>query len=358
MYKKIKIEQFRGIEKLELNHLRQFNLFVGKNNCGKTSILESVFLLSGPTNVDLPVSINRFRGYDETDDHSWTLIFNKLDTTTPICFTGQTDSPKTKRKLTIKPLTVSETTFSKPGNGSLHFSLRGSATIRRERINGLSLSYTLSKTGSAKESHYNSEIRWIDGKFQKTFPFLVDTGINGLYINLRTDMGNSAQQYNDVQIKKQEGPILKTLQQVEPALIDLSIGADNILYCDIGLNKRLPVNALGEGFNRLLSIILAIYDSSGGILLIDEIENGLHYSAQEILWSAVFTAAETFNVQIFATTHSFENIKAYSSAYEKFAGSSDNLRLYRIEKNKEQLHLIDFDRHTLKTALESDWEVR
>jgi len=61
MYNKIKIENFRGIPNLELNDPRQFNLFVGKTNCGKTSLLESIFLLCVATNARLPVSINNFR---------------------------------------------------------------------------------------------------------------------------------------------------------------------------------------------------------------------------------------------------------------------------------------------------------
>ncbi|WP_462136871.1 AAA family ATPase, partial [Candidatus Mycalebacterium sp.] len=46
-FKSIKIENFRGIESLKIDNLERINLFVGKNNCGKTTILESIYLLSG-----------------------------------------------------------------------------------------------------------------------------------------------------------------------------------------------------------------------------------------------------------------------------------------------------------------------
>ena len=92
--------------------------------------------------------------------------------------------------------------------------------------------------------------------------------------------------------------------------------------------------------------------------MIDEIENGLHYSTQAILWDAVFEAATTFNVQVFATTHSYETVKAFSAAYEKLKDKQDNLRLFRIENENEKIRLIDFNDEMLKTSIESFWEVR
>ena len=117
---------------------------------------------------------------------------------------------------------------------------------------------------------------------------------------------------------------------------DLSVGSDDILYCDVGFNELVPVNIVGEGINRLLSIILAIYEASNGIVMIDEVENGFHYSSLPFLWEAIFESAREFNVQVFATTHSFENIKAYSSVYDKLEGKKDHMGLFRIEKLKDK----------------------
>ena len=43
--KSIQIDGYRGIKKLKINELRQINLVVGDNNCGKTSVLEALQLL-------------------------------------------------------------------------------------------------------------------------------------------------------------------------------------------------------------------------------------------------------------------------------------------------------------------------
>ncbi|MCP5105220.1 MAG: ATP-binding protein [bacterium] len=354
---KIKIENFRGITGLELKDPKQFNLFVGRNNCGKTSLLESIFLLTGPTNVDLPVTINNFRGYRLVSDYSWSLIFNKLDIHAPIQLHGEVAKPKEKRFLTIKPLT--EAAVLKSSNGTSHFTIKESQTVRSGRVNGLSMEYVI-REGSAKTGQtFLSEIKWTGEKLERHFSGSYTDTLKGIFINPRTTIEDTAERFTEVQIKKQEGTVIKILQKVEPELVDLSIGAENILYCDVGFNRRLPINVVGEGLNKLLAVILAIYDASDGVVLIDEIENGLHYSAQEILWESIFEAAGAFNVQVFATTHSFENLKACSDAYDKSGGGKkDNLRIYRIEKEKDRLELIDFNHDSLKTALERDWEVR
>ncbi len=356
MYKKIKIENFRGITHLELKNPRQFNLLVGKNNSGKTSLLESIFLLTGPTNVDLPIRINSLRGYRRVGDYSWTLIFNKLGIDSPIQLQGEVAKPKEKRHLIIKPL--KETAILKSNHVTSPFVVGESQTVRSGGINGLSMEYSIRKGSSKTSQTFLSEVRWTGEKLERSFSRPYTDTLKIIFIYPEPIMADMAELFTEVQIKKQEKKILNILQKVEPELIDLSIGAENILYCDIGFNQRLPINVVGEGLNKLLLIILAIYNAADGIVLIDEIENGLHYSAQEILWESIFEAARAFNVQVFATTHSFENVKAFSGAYDKLHDKKDNIRLYRIEKEKDRLELIDFDHKTLKTSLESNWEVR
>ena len=75
----ITINNFRGIENLSLDDFGNINLLIGKNNVGKTSILESIFLILGPTNPSLPISINGFRNLVHTDGDDFRFIFHELD---------------------------------------------------------------------------------------------------------------------------------------------------------------------------------------------------------------------------------------------------------------------------------------
>jgi AAA15 family ATPase/GTPase len=70
---------------------------------------------------------------------------------------------------------------------------------------------------------------------------------------------------------------------------------------------------MGDGMNRILTIILALVNSDNGCLLIDEFENGLHYTVQENLWRIIFHLSKELNIQVFATTHSEDCIKGFQS---------------------------------------------
>ena len=62
------------------------------------------------------------------------------------------------------------------------------------------------------------------------------------------------------------------------------------IHGDIGLPLLLPIPLMGEGLRRLLSLLLAIANLKDGIVLIDEIENGFHYSVHKKVWQAIASA--------------------------------------------------------------------
>ena len=102
MFKKISIEKFRGIGKLELDDFQQINLFVGKNNCGKSTILECLYITISPTNASLPVRVNMFRGLQIVNENLWLTLFHKMSSDSKIIISTQLDT-NDKRKLVITP---------------------------------------------------------------------------------------------------------------------------------------------------------------------------------------------------------------------------------------------------------------
>src|SRR5262249_1285242 len=115
--------------------------------------------------------------------------------------------------------------------------------------------------------------------------------------------------FGELEAAKRQDEILPALQILEPRLKRLSLiplSAEPVIDGDIGLPRLVPVAFMGDGVRRLLSIVLAIANASGGVVLIDEIENGLHYSVQKQVWQAIAKAARRLDVQVFATTHSWE----------------------------------------------------
>lgn len=83
---------------------------------------------------------------------------------------------------------------------------------------------------------------------------------------------------------------------------------------DIGLDKRIPINMMGDGARKILSILTTIYECKNGIVLIDELSNGFHYSVMKGVWRAIISVAKKNNVQIFATTHDLDSIKGLRDA--------------------------------------------
>jgi len=351
MYKYIRIENFRGLDKIEFSPAR-FNLFVGGNNSCKTTLLESIFIMTGPANPYLPVSTNRFRELLSTGERSWVLFFNRLDHHANIKLTGEFSPGELQEvQMKIEPLieslipNLSNPEYNKIGD-----------SLAMDRVNGLKTQCKI--TTRDKEEKFTTSIKTDGNEFKIIAPKHFQLFPKGTFISAKHGISDNAHRFSNIKIRKQEKEIIEIIRKIEPEINDLSIGSDNVLYCDTGFKELVPVNVAGEGINRLLSIIMAIYEASNGIILIDEVENGFHYSALEHLWQAIFNAGQKFDVQVFATTHSFENIKAYSAVSEKFPRLGNDLKLFRLEKEKRKINIIDIESNMIKTTIENDLEVR
>jgi predicted ATPase len=89
---------------------------------------------------------------------------------------------------------------------------------------------------------------------------------------------------------------------------------------------------MGDGTYRVFGLALALVRASGGVLLIDEVENGLHHSVQEEVWRALFSLSVRLDVQVFATTHSWDAVVGFQAAANQ---SSTKGMLYRLEREPD-----------------------
>jgi hypothetical protein len=165
--------------------------------------------------------------------------------------------------------------------------------------------------------------------------------------------------FGELEAAKRQADILPTLQIIEPRLQRLALvpfAGETVIHGDIGLSRLMPVPFMGEGLRRLLSIVLAIANTRGGIVLIDEVENGLHYSVMKDVWSGIAHVARQADVQVFATTHSYECVQAAHQAF--MANGPYDLRLHRLEEIRGEIKAVTYDQDTLETAIELSHEVR
>lgn len=125
-------------------------------------------------------------------------------------------------------------------------------------------------------------------------------------------------------------------------------------------DERIPLNSLGDGITHLFHIILSLVNARGGFLLIDEFENGIHYSVQPKVWSLIFELAEKLDVQIFATTHSWDCISAFQKVTQQYETESMLFHLGRsiVKSDEGNIVATEYDKEELQLVAQTDLEVR
>jgi len=121
-------------------------------------------------------------------------------------------------------------------------------------------------------------------------------------------------------------------------------------------SERLPLKSMGDGMTRLFHLVLALVNAKNGILLVDEFENGLHWSVLPKVWDTVFRLAVKLDVQVFATTHSRDCIFGFKKAWEQNESLGS---FHRLDADPEDgAKSISYSLETLSDALDMDVEVR
>ncbi len=354
MFSSLEIKNFRGIEVLKIEGLKNINLFVGKNNSGKTTILEALFLISGPTNPKLPIAINKLREFQKMDEDGFSVLFHNLITKMEIELTAEDFEKNEKRHLTLTTILNFSTKLI---NERKEF-LKENVSNNEKKVTGLTLKYNFKKKNTqnqqftTKIEFENSQELNIDVKNSKNY----DETIRCTFLSQNTLLVGLDERVNNLITNKHKDEIIPSLKEIDSKIIDFH-AFDEIVYFDIGLEKFIPINIVGDGVKRILSIVSAIFVNRNGMLLIDEIENGLHFSVQEIFWKIIISSSIKYNVQIFATTHSYECVKALENVvrtlnYENCA------TLYCINRENEKHKIATLRQEILSTAILNDWEVR
>ena len=305
MFKTIEIERFRGIKHSKIEELKRLNLFFGKNNCGKSSLLDAVFLISGLSNPKLPININLLRNYHRFEPSDLALDFFTLDTEKPIRITATNDEV---RELQISVFESAKTEIDLRGLENKIFSTDADSKygfVLKCSVDGrpIESSITLSRKTDG-EQNYEPSVNF-DSDYKENLACR--------YLAPQYDFYASISGLIEIMKNKDEQFIVDALRIIEPNVKDMVMSQTDV-FVDVGLNKRIPINMLGDGVRKILSVLTALYECRGGAVLIDEISNGFHYSVMKDLWRAILFAAKKNNVQIFATTHDLDSIKGLRDA--------------------------------------------
>jgi hypothetical protein len=352
MWQSFVAKNFRSFSSVEIKDLARVNLIAGKNNTGKTALLEAIRLHCDSSDSLLPTTINEGRGIDDPAKafgEYWAWLFLDKNPAYPVVLSSQDDTGK-KQEVTIRLTDIASARSEAPGLPKPPENFPGQGwhaaapclVVKHEGPQSVRVVWVIGPHG---EAWYTPAEAW-----------RVPCGFVGASLpSADRDVAN----FSTLENEKRLGEILPSLCVLEPRLERLSltlIGDRPVIHGDIGRSRLVPVSLMGEGVRRLLSILLAVFNTAGGVILIDEIENGLHYSIMKVVWTAIAKAARQADVQVFATTHSYECIQA---AHEAFAESNgDDLRLLRLDRVNGEITVVVYDNEVLEYALEMTHEVR
>ncbi len=319
------------------------NLLFGKNNCGKSSVLEAVFLISGFSNPLLPVSINMLRNYNKHAFGDLLLDFYNLDTNNLIELFAKGSY---NRSLVISPIQ------SVSNNISLE-SLASGNSDNVQKYYGLKLAY---KYGEEKTTYHSEFI--IEGDDTENNRIRRDKRyeeeLKAMYIPASYMSVPVNERFAQIVKEKKENEIIAILKVLDPRIIDMQL-VDTELLVDIGLSHRLPVNVMGDGMRKLISIILSVYSCKDGVLMIDEVDNGFHYTTMPLLWKALLTAAKANNTQVFVTSHNIDSLRGLSKVLEE----DDNARFRNLVAAHKLVNDADGDLQSFRYDYEAfDYSIK
>lgn len=348
MFHNIEINRFRGIKYSKIEGLKQINLFFGKNNCGKSSLLDAIFLISGISNPKLPLNVNIIRNYRRLEPSDMKLDFYSLDMSNPIVIKAENDET---RELQISVVESSTSKVNLLGEDN------NVASTDLDNKYGLVLKYKV------EEHAYESSIIMSHSSNNSLeqrikMPAHYKEKLTCRYLNPKFDFTTSIDGLVDVIKNKDEAFIVNALRLIEPKIKDFVLSQNEVLV-DIGLDKRIPINMMGDGARKILSILTSIYECKNGIVLIDELSNGFHYSVMKGVWRAIISVAKKNNVQIFATTHDLDSIKGLRDAAMSGEEYDDSIVCFKLQRTADyELKSYTYSLDSVDYSLTQEIEIR
>ncbi|MCL5041551.1 MAG: AAA family ATPase [Gammaproteobacteria bacterium] len=393
MLKSLVIKNYRGLEDFQVEKLGRVNLIVGKNNSGKSTVLEALrlYAASGHRSVLEQIAADHDERFFLTDEDAEDLEqpFEHLFTGRGFPEDGtaiEIGEQGSSQALMIRHVYIlehEEQTVAPDGSDIVRRRRRAVPPIQvadDEFDTVVSQGLQLRKSRHAVELPFERTNGAIGSRIR--IPELPDT-LPCSYIPTRfVDMDELAVEWDQVALTDHEKTLKDVLRIIAPDFKDLAFVSKDDRYGRRdyassrlrqrqvqrtakvrlqGVDKPVSLNSMGDGMLRLLQLVLKMFPARGGLLLIDEFENGLHYSVQKQVWDLVFELAERLDIQVFATTHSWDCIQTFARA----ALDRPDIEgvLFRVGKSARMSDFgktiaTVFDEDRLYQITEADIEVR
>ena len=354
MFDWVKARNFRNLQNIDITGLSQVNLISGKNNSGKTSVLEALFFLFGTGNPQMALNTNVVRNINLVGrvdpssgvlsvmmrEYPWKELFFGLDIDRQIEISGCHSS---RAKMSLKITADLDTEVSME---------RSESSAVTNSFDKRSLTFRYSESDKDPiESYVRFTPQGIDIQqaSAEPFPSVIVLARGG-------DGAEDAARLGKLRQQKQAEPVLDALKIIDrrlQSLEEISVSGVPTIWGDIGLPELVPLSVMGEGMIKLARLVLAISSAQEGVLLVDEIENGFHHSVLPDVWRVIEQAAGQFGVQVFATTHSYECVTAAQATLK-----DDHFRYHRLEVVDSTVRCKTYPPDAIAAAIRHDLEIR
>ncbi len=307
----LSIQNYRSLDGLQVERLGHVNLIVGPNNIGKSSLLEAILLCG--TNGSILSSLLTIRDILRSRDEC-NVEFPDRFQSSPFLglhhlFTGFPT-------LSSRTVPISISTLDKKHSVDLRIDDAKLDPKRIETEPPVTFSISAEDSGQIDQMFVGASMSGFSSSPME-FKHYLDNKCLYLSPNVSDSArGPSSKLWEQIEISGRETAVIDSLRLIDRGVEKVFFIGSNprIPVCRIkGLDRPVPLHNLGDGVSRLFELILGIVNIAGGICLIDEFENGLHWSVQEQVWDVVFKTAKNLDVQIFATTHSLDAVKAFQT---------------------------------------------
>ncbi len=356
-FENIVIDHFRGIEHLEVNGLKHVNVFLGQNNGGKTTLLEALFLLSGMSNPLLPERINAFRNKGNSSFNELKFLFNKVNLDVRPTFKAVMDD-QVHRSLSLSIVNkVQQVDDIHQAN-----QLGASSSDGAKGETCIVLDFETLK-GTQKPIRKKSEFCVVgNGKFRQTVNTAYHEEVSARFLSTYSETTVLLEEFSTLVKQNRKEEMLSLVKLFDDRITNIEVLFDGIYIKYQDTDEMLPLAMCGEGLKKFFNIIVTVAIGKNNILLIDEIDNGVHYLAYGLLWKSLLELANRNGIQLFITTHSAEVVAALDTVLhdsESTGELKDNVAVFTIASTaKEGMQSYRYDADDIRKAIKNHIELR
>ena len=385
MLQSLKIEGFRGFQSFEMANLGRINLLVGKNNSGKTSILEAIQFLYAQNNIDIFLETISYRGefaWLENKLAGRTKVFeichlfpgHEIVPSQEIIIIGSRESHQESVTISVKSIPIQLSLFSDKNDD---INQNNDNNFDNEEWGKLILS--IGWIGSQKPIEMEllangtlarDSIRRIASLSRISHKIGIDNQIELKFLTpFSLTSSDMAALFDNIVLSPLEDLIIESLKIIEPKIERIAsvVSGKYLTSNNLGVrggflikiknhDQPIPIGSLGDGFWRILGLVLAMVNLENGILLVDEIDSGLHFTVMTDMWKFVWETAKKLNIQVFATTHSRDCWQSLAELITEEKITDNEITIQRIDRDKEKA--VSFNTRQIYLASERDIEVR